>query len=528
MENFGLLSAKIVGTPTEKSGSWVHTFSPSDEEKRTQRGQLLAVIGLNNFRGEQELAAVGKEIVSRLQEEYYGQLADDAFTQLKNTVEKVAQEAKSGTEFELNLGTVVVVGNRLYGVMSQGAQLLILRQEQMLPLFTGEETGSGYLQNQDVFLLGTEEFFRLVKAEMIQAALKASHPQEAVEILAPAIHGQPDGSSAAIVFRVFSQEKDLQKAAIPPEPAVSEKKTFKLGFNLKEKLFGLVAFMDDRLKKRLVYLQKNKEKSSRSPKTLMSVAVILLVILGVSVFFGMRQRKNLGLSTQAVSLLEQAQAKKEEGESLLGLNPAKSQQLLLEAQGLVLEIEKLGGQSEEFLQFKQDLEILLATAIKEFQVEGEVFFDLELIKSGAQGQDLLLVKDQIIIFDKEGQAVYSLGVQDKKSTILFGHEDLKEGSFLAEARDKFYVFTSQGILEGGKLPTMKIEADEEWGQIKGLKGFTGSLYLLDGQGEIWKYPPIEGGFGNKQAWLKNKADFSQAVSWAIDGSIWVLNQNGTV
>ncbi|PJA49210.1 hypothetical protein CO169_02625, partial [Candidatus Shapirobacteria bacterium CG_4_9_14_3_um_filter_39_13] len=70
--------------------------------------------------------------------------------------------------------------------------------------------------------------------------------------------------------------------------------------------------------------------------------------------------------------------------------------------------------------------------------------------------------------------------------------------------------------------------DETWGEIVDIEGFTGSLYLLDSQGEIWKYPAIEGGFGEKQKWLQQKADFSSAVSLAIDGSLWVLTQDGQI
>ena len=86
MDNFWLHCAKIVGTPTSKSGSWVHTFSPTDENKLIQRGHLLVAIGLNNFNGLGDLAAIGKEIVSRLHEEYYGDLTATAFNQLKKTI----------------------------------------------------------------------------------------------------------------------------------------------------------------------------------------------------------------------------------------------------------------------------------------------------------------------------------------------------------------------------------------------------------------------------------------------------------
>jgi len=53
--------------------------------------------------------------------------------------------------------------------------------------------------------------------------------------------------------------------------------------------------------------------------------------------------------------------------------------------------------------------------------------------------------------------------------------------------------------------------------------------LLDKKGEIWKYPAMETGYGVYRLWLEgDKPDFSDAVAMAIDGSVWVLKENGTI
>lgn len=530
MENFKLHSAKIVGTPTGKSGSWVHAFSPTDPQKLSQRGHLLAVIGLDNFIGEGELAAVGKEIISRLHEEYYGQLTTKAFDQLKKTINKVTQEINESGDLNLNLGAVVVINNLLYVVMSHGSQLKLLRQGQIKTIFSGEETGSGYLKNEDVLLLGTEEFFRLVNQEIISSALAGSSPEEAVEILAPAIHGQADGSSAAIVFKISALVKEATaKAPLAAEETITqEKRSFELGRKFKEKIISLIVAADEGLKKRMISLKNNKEKNFRSQRTLFSVALILLVILGVSVFFGMKQRRGSDLTGQAAVLLNQAQAKLEEGEALKTLNPAKSQQLLTEAQDLVEEIEKLGGQSKDFLKFKEELNQLLASFLREHEIEGNLFFDLELIKAGAEGKNLLLADERLIVLDEKQTAVYEIGLVDQKSTILFGGEKIQGVDLIAQAGDNFYVLTDGGLLKGGKLPEIEIKKDGDWGKIVDMEGFSDNLYLLDSQGEIWKYPAIEGGFGEKQKWLQQETDFSSAVSLTVDGSLWVLTKDGQI
>jgi hypothetical protein len=379
--------------------------------------------------------------------------------------------------------------------------------------------------------LGTEEFFRLVDQQTIKIALQASSPEETVEILAPAIHGQPDGSSAGIVFRVFSTELQKEAAAVSlgkEEVSPQRREKIEWGKNLKEKFSNLIITLDEKIKRKTIYLKAHQEKSPRSQKTLFTVALLLLVILGVSVFFGMKQRRNAGFSPQAVILLEQARSKKEEGEALKTLNPAKSQQLLNESLALVEEIEKLGGQNEEFLKFKQELANVLAGSLQEYQVEGELFFDLELIKAGAKGDQLLLTDGQLIVLDKNQKAAYQIGLSDKKSTILFGGEKFEGIEFLSQVGEDFYALANDGVLKGGKLPATAVPKDEEWGQIAGMAGFGSSLYLLDKNGEVWKYPTTESGFGEKQKWFKESVDLSLAKDLAVDGSLWVLTQNGQI
>ncbi len=64
-----------------------------------------------------------------------------------------------------------------------------------------------------------------------------------------------------------------------------------------------------------------------------------------------------------------------------------------------------------------------------------------------------------------------------------------------------------------------------------LASYQSNLYLLDGKnGEIIKYPgPISAGRDNPQLWLKRDAKkASEAKSLAVNGSVWVLNNDNTI
>ena len=531
MDDFLLHSAKIVSTPTEESGSWIHIFSPqslNQKEKLDKRGQLLAVISLNNFRTEGEIAVVGKEIISRLQEEYYGDLSESAFKHLQTSVNKVVAETKEES-FLLSIGAVVILGGVLYAVVNDGGKLIIHRQGEISPILSEKDVLSGYLQPGDNFLLGSSDFFRLVDEGNLKNALRSS-PQEGVEILAPLVHEQQTGGAAAVIFRVFQKPKEEEKELSSSEVVNVSKKTssFSVLFSsIKDKVFSCLELGMRQIKKRAIYLKTNKEKSFRSQKNLMSLALILLALLAVSVFFGMRQREKLGLDKEAQVLFKQAQMKKEEGEALLNLNLAKSRQLLLESKDLIDQMNK-DLKNQQFLQFKEELEKVLSEILQEHEVTGKPLFDLEIIKAEAFGNRLSFLSDRLIILDKKQNSVYSLGMQGEGSVILAGGEKLKEASLLTVAGEKVYILGKEGILKAGKTSELLLEKDSQWSTILDMKGFANNLYLLDAQGEIWKYPFLETEFGSKQRWLKEAVDLDKALSMTIDGSVWVLLSDGNI
>ena len=517
MAKFLLEIAKIVGTSTQNSGSWVHAFSPSQAEKISQRGQLLAVIGIANPPEEVEIATAGREIISRLHEEYFGDLIASPLEQLKKAVEKIGLETTG--EVEIDVGAIAVVGNVLYGAVNNGARLVLARKGKVATILVGKETISGYLEDGDLFCLGTGEFFQLVPQGVLQAALTTNSPSEAAESIAPVVHGQEDGGkAAAVIFKVKKQEfKETELPEIKKQDRELNR-IFQVGKTIAAKV-------KEKTLEKITSLAESQKKTPRSQKTVITVALILLLILGVSVVLGARQRRHPGLTQKTSVLLEQAQEKLKEGKDLLTLNPTKASQLLLEAQDLTQQIESAGLKTEEFLKFQEELRQTLGKVLKEHQVEGAVFFDLELIKANAKGDNLTVLADQLVILDEVQSTIYGLGIKDKKSTILASGEKLRGIRLIAMLGDKIYALTEEGILE----TELRIKKDASWGEIVDMAGFGTNLYLLDKRGEIWKYPIAENGFGTKQKWLKGEAaDFSQVVSVAIDGAIWVLGNDGKI
>jgi len=65
--------------------------------------------------------------------------------------------------------------------------------------------------------------------------------------------------------------------------------------------------------------------------------------------------------------------------------------------------------------------------------------------------------------------------------------------------------------------------------VKDLVVYGNNLYILDDKNnQIFKYPESGGSFANGQAWLKEELDTSQSSSLSIDGSVYIIDNDGTI
>lgn len=535
--------SKVVGTSTEKHWSQVHTFLPEEKEKLTRRGQLLAVINLSDLKQEIDIAAVGREIISRLHEEYYGELIKRPLPQLKEAVRKVCTEITSEAKIEISAASFVndvlyiaIVGNGRSVLRRNGEMATILEGN---PSQSSVETASGYLEKGDIFLLGSGSFFEIVAWGVIKAALETNSIDEAAEVLAPIVHGWNEGGLAAAILAKPKEAEEKTETSLE-EPAIKYRQ-FRLRFpfqNAKTLILKAGDLMRNTLARFTNFsrlLKRQEEKPKRSKKTVFTVALVLFFLLVISIILGNRQRKHLIQEKKISHLLEQARLKKEEGETVASLNPNKAKELLLEAQKLVDQLSEVEKTNQKYQQFKKELDESLVAVLRERQVKPDIFFDLEFIKKGAIVSDFVLAKDQLLILDKPNLAIYSLNLTERKSAIVAGGNVLENASQLVAILPKIFVLTDEGLVQmeketsASEKKSLVLKADKDLKEAVDLQSFGSNLYLLTKK-TIWQFPATESGFGAKRNWLKEegKEEFSQAFFLAIDGSIWVLGKEGMI
>ncbi|MGI5826189.1 MAG: hypothetical protein ACOX50_02120, partial [Patescibacteria group bacterium] len=168
-ETFSFQTAKVVGTPADGFWSQVHSFSPQSPEKKEKRGDLLAVLVIRGVSEGIESVAAGREVLSRLHEEYFGNLSGSAFERLSEAVAKVGRENQ-----DLEIIAGVLLGSVLHLAILGTGKVFLKRGEKTGILLNGGgevKTASGYLQEGDLLVLGSSHFFNLVSTDALKTNL---------------------------------------------------------------------------------------------------------------------------------------------------------------------------------------------------------------------------------------------------------------------------------------------------------------------------------------------------------------------
>ena len=223
MQALEISSAKLTGNPDPSGWAQVHQFSPQEEDKLLARGQLFAVISTTRHEEGVDSVVAGRELLSRLHEEYFGQIATPAFAALKEAVEKVIEEFTASWG-EVEIAAAVYLNGVVYSVVGGGAQAVLFRDGMLAKILesNGEKaiSASGYPKAGDTFLLATSNFFATLSTGVIRAALEGQDPGGAVEALAPYIHSRDKTGSVGAVILGFRQST---QASFVPEIKREEK-----------------------------------------------------------------------------------------------------------------------------------------------------------------------------------------------------------------------------------------------------------------------------------------------------------------
>ena len=507
--NLDFEAAKILGTPDDHLWSQVHVFIPQDAEKKERRGSLLAIFSLKAPQSSLT-PDLGKELISRLQEEYYGQLPGWPMKRLATSLDRLDKEVKESqlpVELEITAG-VLWQGVWYFACLGEG-RVLVKRGPTLSAVLVGgapegadEEvvSASGKAEEGDLVILGGKDFFEIINQKIIQKSLESDAPQEIVEMLSPILAEEKEqGAAAALVVKL---KKGEGKTKDPEDRERKKKKAIRKKLQLRRPILKKIGIL------------------------------LLVLLLGAGVLGIVLTRKGKSRRQQFDQIFSQAQEKYQEAEAIAPLDHVQAGVFLGESRGLIEEMKALGGSFDQEIQALEERIQILSSGLEEEVVEEAlplpVFFDFSSEDDGVKIDDLAVLGKKIFVLDNGQGKVLRLDWESKEKEVVLGEDKLKKAKKIFPQVGGVAILLGDGIykIEQGELNKL-VEKEKDWGEIVDFTGWLGNLYLLDvDNGQIWQYPAIKNGLGARRAWIKEDESysFSNEALFLIDGSIWVIDR----
>lgn len=543
MVSFNLSSAKITGNPGSSGWAQVHEFRPEDDQKLALRGHIFAVVATSRQEPGVDSVTTGRELLARLHEEYYGKEEGTPFNTLKSALEKVIGEFKSSWG-DVQIAATVSIGDVVYSAAGGGAQISIFRNGMLASILesTKEEVvvASGYPKDGDMLVLGTKIFFDTFPSGTIKGALEAKDPGLATESLAPAIHSKEDAGSLGVVIikfeksdGLFTQEKTVSLPTDSPAVirVVSGGVGLKINSLIKKVGGSFNALITKNLPERRIYIKglPEEETSTKSRKTTFLVGIILLVLLVLSIGFGIRQKSIKEERSKYATRLVQATHEADEAVGLISLDPDRARELFANSRITAETLKNEGVKDPDLESLITKLDQNQGSVLGEYKDEPQLFLDLSILSDGFSGNELSGSSDKFYVLDKNGKKIVGISTETKKTAVVAGPDQVIDAQGLASYEDRVFIVTTDGIYEVGK--TKSLVAAKDWSGEALAYLYAGNIYLVDKAGNmIWRYSGSGAAFGTKQKWLAPSVtvDLSKIHGLTIDGTIWTITTSGKI
>jgi len=522
--SFNIVSAKISGIPNLLGWTQVHEFKPEEEEKLIKRGHLFAVFSTKKKEEGVDSVTAGRELLSRLHEEYFGNLETPAYVAIKSAVSKVADEFLK-TWGDVEIAVVVVLSDVVYSAAVGGSKVVIYRNGSIATILESNAfeviTASGYPKEGDNIILGSKLFFENIPTGTLKASLEGPNLAASIESLAPQVSANENSGNIGAVVIGFDKKIILEaiRETIPMKQKVEVFKrntsNFFSKFFPERKIFVKEKMLDDQV--------------GKGRKTTFYVGIVLLILLFVSIGFGIKQNLAKKYKSTYLADLTQAISSLDEAETLFSDDPKRARELFLDSKSKVENLIAKKIEDKELISLETRLKEKEAEIMGIINTDPSLYLDLSLLSSGFGGDKVIFSGGNIFVFDKNGKKVVKIAIDTKKTQVVVGPEQLDGALDIFAYQDSVYGVFSDGLFLLGTAKKKVVE--KTWDGEVFTYAYTGNIYLLDKTANaIWRYAGSGGSFGAKQNWLATGTtpNFENVKQIVIDGTIWVLTSTSNI
>ncbi len=443
----------------------------------------------------------------------------------------------ANNQTNLNVSVVVVASGKLYLEALGDFNVCIFRNGRFARVSPGADARfffSGYITSKDVFLVSTASFFISNTPSEIGALLYEVEKSGGLKTNKSFI----DGIKKTPFLWI-----EIGEETSKPEDIVVHKGDYSGKISLNGSLTDMVVSkrglsnfwstirgIYGNYQKRTTYgMGEGYQSNLKRRKTWSLVGITLLLVLIVSIIFGIKSKRQADIKAGYEADLVTAEHGLTESLEIFSLNKNRSRELFIESRKLVEDLTQKDIQDSRLDVAKQVVEQNQGKILGEYKPSIENFVDLGLLTDNFKGDKINLTNDILYVTDKTSRKIVKLILESKRSEVLAGPNKLPDIYDTAGYFDRVFVINNEGIFEVSK--TKEKVSDTIFNNNVLASVFAGNLYVLDkGESEIFRFAGDGKVFGSRKNWLASDTDvnLSSAKSMGVDGSIWVLTGVGEV
>ncbi|MDD5031639.1 MAG: hypothetical protein PHR36_01175 [Patescibacteria group bacterium] len=277
---------------------------------------------------------------------------------------------------------------------------------------------------------------------------------------------------------------------------------------------------------------------NRRNKIFLFAAAICLLLFVISLSFTGVKNKIKEEKVAFADLVKTVEQKQNQVDAhLLYNNEEGAKTILDELKGM---IENLPQETEEQKEYYERITKKNGEQLEKIRhiviIEtGVPLADFANLNKAAEAANIILAGNKIYAGDGAQKTIYTL---DLSKNLITAVTDLNQPikdllSPVLDNNKNIYYLNNNSIIqlktETEEISNLTIDFPSGRENIVAATGYNNLLYFLDKKdGQIYRYRKTEGGFSSREKWMKDKADFSQAASFSIDGQVYVLNSDGGV
>ncbi len=277
---------------------------------------------------------------------------------------------------------------------------------------------------------------------------------------------------------------------------------------------------------------------NRKSRILFILAIIFLVLFIAGLFYTGFRNKSIEEQQARDDLIATIEKKENQVDAhLLYSNEEGAKAILDELKALFNQLPA-GNEDDAaaYEQYRQKYESQLEKIRHVVRIDNyDELADFTNLNSQANAKNIVLVADKIYAGDGGQKAIYILGLPDQTVTAIADlNQPVNTLEYPAPDNNKnIYYFNLDSLIrldtESDDISGLSLSLPTGGYNIVAAASYNNRLYFLDKAGnQLYRYIGGPDGFGQRDNWLQESADFSRAVNFSIDGHIYILNSDGRV